>query len=604
MQCRRAEDSGLHIAVHYATEDKPVLLAREQKTLRCAASENGAAHHLEKVFPGCENRAVKLNGAIYCRTVSSAPKQRRRRLVMSFEMVRLDRASSEPIYQQLYRQIREELERGSFDSTTSRVPSSRVLAATLGISRPTVNQAFSKLLAEGYFQTRKRSGIFVADHLPASFLKAATPATTARTEHSPRIARRVTRMTDLRAGRQLDVGIGGPPSVTFVAGLPAVDEFPIAVWERLRGQVLAKKGAHLLRYASSRGEIELRKAIAAYLCDFRGANCQADQIVVVGGMQQAMLACALALINEGEAAWIEDPGFLQARNVLMFVGAKLVPRAIDREGLVIGKCSRQDSPRLIFVTPSHQFPFGVTMSLKRRKALIEFAESRDGYILEDDYNSEFRFDGPPLPCLQGLDNAGRVIYAGTMSKILYPSLRLGFLVAPPQLVDTLVKVRAVMDQHSPAIDQATLARFITEGFFLSHVKRIRELYAQRRVFFIEQFQKWLGDYFDLEITPAGLHFIAWLRRKEDLPLLMRAREQTGVWPRPLSFICIKAQLDPAFVFGFAAWSQAQIEQGLAKIASAIKQLRQRGEGNGSSLQSHSFSRATGPYWPSTALRSN
>ncbi|PYL78148.1 MAG: hypothetical protein DMF27_04540, partial [Verrucomicrobia bacterium] len=468
---------------------------------------------------------------------------------MSFEMVRLDRASSEPLYQQLYRQIREELESGSFDSSASRVPSSRVLAATLGISRPTVNEAFSKLLAEGYLQARKRSGIFVADHLPATFLKAARLATTAGTEHSPRVARRVTRMTDFRSGRQLDVGAGGPPSVTFVAGLPAVDEFPIAVWERLRQQVLAKKGAHLLRYASSRGEIELRKAIAAYLCDFRGANCHPDQIVVVGGMQQAMLACALALINEGEVAWIEDPGFHQARNVFAFVGAKMVPRPIDREGLVIGKCSRQNSPRLILVTPSHQFPFGVTMSLKRRKALIEFAESRDGYILEDDYNSEFRFDGPPLPCLQGLDNAGRVIYAGTMSKILYPSLRLGFLVAPPQLVDTLVKVRAVMDQHSPAIDQATLARFITEGFFLSHVKRMRELYAQRRVFFIEQFQKWLGDYFDLEVTPAGLHLIAWLRRREDLPFFMRAREQTGVWPRPLSFFCIKAQLDPAFVFG-------------------------------------------------------
>ena len=225
-----------------------------------------------------------MNGAIYGRTASSAPKQRRRRLVMSFEMVRLDRAAPEPLHQQLYRQIRKELESGSFDSNTSRVPSSRVLAATLGISRPTVNQAFSKLLAEGYFQARKRSGIFVADHLPATFLKAATPATTARTEHSPRVARRVTRMADCRSGRQLDVGIAGPPSLIFVAGLPAVDEFPIAVWERLREQVLAKKGAHLLRYASSRGDIELRKAIAAYLCDFRGANCQPEQIVVVGGM--------------------------------------------------------------------------------------------------------------------------------------------------------------------------------------------------------------------------------------------------------------------------------------------------------------------------------
>ena len=577
---------------------------RKQRALNCPASKNCAAPHVEKALSGCESRVVKVNGAIYCRTVSSVPKQRRRRLVMSFEMVRLDRASSEPLYEQLCRQIRKELESGSFDSSASRVPSSRVLAATLGISRPTVNQAFSKLLAEGYLQTRKRSGIFVADHLPATFLKAATSATTVRTQHTSRVARRVTRMTDFRSGPQLDVGIGGPPSVTLIAGLPAVDEFPIVVWERLRAQVLAKKGAHLLRYASSRGEIELRKAIAAYLCDFRGANCHPDQIVVVGGMQQAMLACALALINEGEVAWIEDPGFRQARSVLAFVGAKLVPRPIDPEGLVIGKCSRQSSPRLIFVTPSHQFPFGVTMSLKRRKALIEFAESWNSYVLEDDYNSEFRFDGPPLPCLQGLDNAGRVIYAGTMSKILYPSLRLGFLVAPPELVDTLVKVRAIMDQHSPAIDQATLARFITEGFFLSHVKRIRELYAQRRVFFIEQFQRWLGDYFDLEVTPAGLHFIAWLRRGEDFPLFMRAREQTGIWPRPLSFFCIKAQLDPAFVFGFAAWSHAQIEQGLAKLASAVKQLKQRGAGNGGPFQIHSFSPAASPYWPSTAARPN
>jgi GntR family transcriptional regulator / MocR family aminotransferase len=565
---------------------------------------NSGTPCLEKIFCGCEGRFVKINGAALSRTALSVPQQRRRRLVMSFEMVRLDRASSEPLFQQLYRQIREELESGSFDASTSRVPSSRALAASLGISRPTVTQAFSKLLAEGYLQSRKRSGIFVANHLPATFLRAVTPATTARTEHSPRVARRVNKMTDFRRGRQLDVGIGGPPSVTFVAGLPAVDEFPIAVWERLRAQVLATKGAHLLRYASSRGEIELRKAIAAYLCDFRGANCHPDQIVVVAGMQQAMLACAFALINEGEAAWIEDPGFLQARNVLAFVGAKLVPRPIDREGLVIGKCSRQNSPRLIVVTPSHQFPFGVTMTLKRRKALIEFADSCDGYILEDDYNSEFRFDGPPLPCLQGLDTAGRVIYAGTMSKILYPSLRLGFLVAPPQLVDTLVRVRAVMDQHSPAIDQATLARFITEGFFLSHVKRIRELYAQRRVFFIEQFQKWLGDYLDLEITPAGLHFVAWLRQKEDLPLFMRAREQTGVWPRPLSFFCVNARLKPAFVFGFAAWSQAQIEQGLAKLASAVRQLKQRGAGNGSSIQTHPSSHAASPYWPLAPIRSN
>ena len=208
-------------------------MSRDLKALSCAASENYVIPHLEKAFSECESGIVQMNGAIYGRSVS-VPKQRRRRSVMSFEMVRLDSASSEPLYQQLCRQIREELESGSFDSSASRVPSSRVLAATLGISRPTVNQAFSKLVEEGYLQIRKRSGIFVADHLPATFLKAARLATGARTEHSLRVAQRVTRMTDSRSGRQLDVGIGGPPSVTLVAGLTAVDEFPIAVWERLR----------------------------------------------------------------------------------------------------------------------------------------------------------------------------------------------------------------------------------------------------------------------------------------------------------------------------------------------------------------------------------
>jgi GntR family transcriptional regulator / MocR family aminotransferase len=520
-----------------------------------------------------KNNSVKKYGAILDNGSKPQLKKRRRYSILAFEMVRLDRDSPEPLHQQLYRQIREELESGSFAPSASRVPSSRVLAASLRISRSTVNLAFSKLLAEGYLRARKRSGIFVADHLPATFLKAPSPRKSAARERSPRVAGRIAKMTDTRKGTQLDVGIGGPPGVTFLAGLPAVDEFPINVWERLRAQVLMKKGAHLLRYGSPRGELELRKAIATYLCDFRGARCHADQVIVVAAMQQAMLACALALIDPDEAAWMEDPGFRQARNVLAFAGARVVPRPVDNEGLVIENYSRRDRPKLIFVTPSHQFPLGVTMSLKRRTALIEFADACDSYILEDDYNSEFRFDGPPLPCLQGLDNAGRVIYAGTMSKILYPSLRLGFLVAPEQLVETLVKVRSVMDQQSPSIDQATLARFITEGFFLSHVKRMREVYAQRREFFISEFQKRLGQYFDLEITPAGLHFIAWLRRQEDLPLFVRARERSGITPTNLSFLCMKAQLPAALVFGFAAWSLAQIREGLAKLLSAFEQER-------------------------------
>jgi GntR family transcriptional regulator/MocR family aminotransferase len=514
---------------------------------------------------------LKRNGTILENTGKAPAKQRRRHLVIAFEMVRLDRASPEPLYEQLYRQIREELELGNFDPKASRLPSSRRLATGLGIARLTVTKAFSKLLAEGYLRSRRRSGIFVAERLPGTFLKAPKPKPVALKPQAARVARRVSKMTHAWSRGQLDFGISGPPSTTFLRpGPPAVDEFPINTWERLRAHVLAQKGAHLLRYGSPRGEIELRKAIAAYLCDFRGAHCHADQIVVVAAMQQAMLACALALVNPGEPAWVEDPGYNQVWNAFAFAGARLIPRPVDEQGLVIEDSSRRDSPRLIFVTPSHQFPLGVTMNLERRRRLIEFARERDSYILEDDYNSEFRFDGPPLPCLQGLDDAGRVIYAGTMSKILYPSLRLGFLVAPENLADTLAQVRSVMDQQSPSIDQVTLARFITEGFFLSHLKRMREIYAQRREFFIDEFQKWLGEYFDLEVTPAGLHFVAWLRRKEHFALMMRARDQARVWPPPLSFYCIDAKLKPAFVFGFAAWTPAQIRESLAKLASALK----------------------------------
>ena len=506
--------------------------------------------------------------------VSEKTKKRRRHSIMAFEMIRLDRAAPEPLHQQLYRQIRDELVSGSFNHDSARLPSSRCLAADLGISRLTVNLALSKLHSEGYLQSKVGSGTFVAPSLPETFLSARGPKREALREHPARLADRVKNLPDKRAGKQLDYGIAGPPGVSFVPALAALDEFPIEIWERLRGEVLARKGAHLLQYASSRGDVDLRKAIAAYLCDYRGARCHRDQIVITAGTQQAMMISALALINRGEAAWIEDPGFYQARRAFGFAGATVVPRPVDREGILIARPSKQPPPKIIYVTPSHQFPLGMTMSLARRTALIDFARERDAYVFEDDHNSEFRFTGPPLPCLQGLDNSGRVIYAGTMSKILYPSLRIGYLLAPEQLIEPMIKIRAVMDQHSPAIDQATLARFLTEGYFLSHIKRMRKLYSDRRDFFIQQFNELLGKYFRLQIPEAGLHFVAWLRRQNDLPVVMRVCQEIGIRPTPLSSCFMKAELDPALTFGFAAWSRAQIRQGLTKFASALdRQLK-------------------------------
>jgi GntR family transcriptional regulator/MocR family aminotransferase len=287
-------------------------------------------------------------------------------------------------------------------------------------------------------------------------------------------------------------------------------------------------------------------------------------------MQQAMLISAMALLDPGEPVWIEDPGFHQARRVFILAGAKVVPKPLDQEGIVIARSPKEKQPKMIHVTPSHQYPLGMTMSFERRTALLDFARAHNAFIFEDDFYAEFRFTGPPLPCLQGMDNFSRVIYAGTMSKILYPSLRLGYVVAPEQLIDPLVKIRSTMDQHSSAIDQATLAPFITEGFFLSHLKQMRKLYAERREFFIKEFNRLLSDRFLLQIPEAGLNFVAWLRSEADFARVVRVSAEIGIGPSPLSFYCIEAKLKPAFVFGFAAWTPTQIRESLLRLASALR----------------------------------
>src|SRR6478672_7371229 len=368
-------------------------------------------------------------------------KKRRRRSIIGFEMIRLDRTAAEPLHKQLYRQIRDELRSGSFANGACRLPSSRTLAVDLGVARLTVNLAFSKLYAEGYLRSKARSGTFVAQPLPETFLtvdRFATgrirhggPKAPRLVGHRPRISGRVKAIPDQRVGKQFDLGaLGAGAGVSLVPGLPAVDEFPLHIWERLRSQVLAQKGAHLLRHASSRGDADLRNAVATYLCDFRGARCHPDQILIVGGMQQAMLITAMALVDMGQPVWIEDPGFHQARRVFVLAGASIVPKPLDEEGIVIARSPKEKRPKMIHVTPSHQYPLGMTMSFDRRRALLDFAHTHNAFIFEDDFYAEFRFAGPPLPCLQGIDNFNRVIYAGTMSKVLYPSLRLGYVVAP------------------------------------------------------------------------------------------------------------------------------------------------------------------------------
>src|SRR4029453_2534347 len=297
----------------------------------------------------------------------SGPQKRRRRSIIAFEMVRLDRTATEPLHEQLYRQIREELKSGRFSDASSRLPSSRAVAMERGISRSTVRLAFVKLHAEGYLRSKPGSGTFVANVLPETFLTANQPKTYQPIQRPFRISDRVRAIPDARVGNQFDLGAtAAGAGVSLVASIPAVDEFPMDVWERLRAQVLAKKGVNLLRYASNRGDADLRKAIAAYLCDFRAVRCHPDQIVIVAGMQQAMLISAMAVPNPGEAAWIEDPFYKQTRRVLTLAGVEIFAKPLDSQGIVIARSPKEPLPRLIYVTPSHQFPLGVTMTFQRR----------------------------------------------------------------------------------------------------------------------------------------------------------------------------------------------------------------------------------------------
>src|SRR5262245_60600464 len=286
----------------------------------------------------------------------SRPQKRRRRSIIAFEMIQLDRTATEPLHEQLYRQIRDELKSGRFSDGSSRLPSSRALARDRRISRSTVRLAFSKLHAEGYLSARPGSGTFIVNLLPETFLTADQPKIYQPIQRPIRISDRVKAIPDGRIGNQFDLGApGATAGISLVPSIPAVDEFPMTVWERLRAQVLAKKGVNLLRYASNRGDADLRKAIAAYLCDFRAARCHPDQIVIVAGMQQAMLISAMAVLNPGDSAWIEDPCYQQTRRVLSLAGVETVSKPVDSQGVVITRSPKTQPPKMIYATPSHHF---------------------------------------------------------------------------------------------------------------------------------------------------------------------------------------------------------------------------------------------------------
>ena len=484
-----------------------------------------------------------------------------------FVALHLDPTAPEPLYQQLYAEIRGAILAGRLPPGT-RLPSSRALAASLEVARATVVCAFEQLVAEGYLESCSGSGTFVARDLPDDLLHARPPAAPQRSDAStPGLSRRGRALAATKVGASPP--IQGAPR-PFQYGAPDSAGLPLELWSRLAVRRFRSPAPELLAYGDPAGYRPLREAIATYLAAARGVRCRADQVIVVSGSQQGLDLAARLLLDPGDQAWMEDPGYLGARGALQAAGAELVPVPVDAEGLDVAAGARlAPRARLAYVTPSHQFPTGATMSLSRRLALLAWARSADAWVLEDDYDSEYRYAGRPLAALQGLDDAGRVIYIGTFSKVLFPSLRLGYLVVPPALAEAFAAARALADDHSPTVLQAIVADFMAEGHFVRHIRRARERYAERQAALVAAARPLAGR---LDVAPAaaGMHLVGLLPPGADDRALAREASRYGVDTVPLSAYAIRPLPRGGLVLGYSAFTPSQLRDAVARLGPALR----------------------------------
>jgi GntR family transcriptional regulator / MocR family aminotransferase len=489
-----------------------------------------------------------------------------------FSTLHLDRRGRSPLQRQIYDQIREAILSGRF-APGARVPSSRELAADLAVSRNTVTGAFDQLLAEGYLEGRVGSGTYVAAALPEDLLrvKPARNGAWAEVEGRPHAPSRPSRRGRAIAGICSSAVRGVYWPRPFITGLAALDEFPRGLWARMAARLLRHAPAAMLTYGDPAGYRPLRQAIAEYLRAARGVRCAAEQVIVTAGSQQALDLAARVLLDPGDTAWVEDPAYLNARGALKAAGARCVSIPVDSEGISVQQgIRRAPRARLACVTPSHQYPLGVTMSLARRMALLEWARRRNAFIVEDDYDSEFRYAGRPLASLQGLDSAGRVIYTGSFSKVLFPALRLGYLVAPENLIDAFLNARILSDRQSPGLEQCLVAEFIAEGHFARHIRRMRALYAERREALIAAVEQEMPGALEIGSAEAGQHVVAWLPRTANDVQVSEHAAAAGIIASPLASYATHVKLRPALLLGYAALPPRQIREGARKLGAVLQ----------------------------------
>jgi GntR family transcriptional regulator/MocR family aminotransferase len=472
----------------------------------------------------------------------------------------LDRSAAVPLSRQLAAALRTAIAEGRLGAG-ARLPSTRALAGELGLARSTVVAVFEQLAAEGYITAQPGSGYFV----PASLVDARPGE---RSIAAGSAARPISRHGALL--RELTPQARTAPR-PFELGHADIDPRLVAVWKRLASRALSGRSRLSWQYGDPQGEPALRQAIAEYLAAARGVRCRPEQIVVTSGTQQGLSLAARVLLDPGDQAWVEDPCYRAAIDILRAAEARIVPVAVDAQGLDIAAAPQQGGPpRLVYTTPSRQYPLGMAMPLARRMALLAWAEMAGAWIIEDDYESEFQKPAQMLPSLQGLDRAGRVIYLGTFSKLLFPALRLGYAVLPEDLVAPFTAARHLADRQSSSLLQALMAEFMLGGHFARHLRLMRGVYAGRQAFLAEQAARHLGGLLEIRPQGCGMYLTATLPADRSDRAVAEALAAADVGVLPLSALTLAAPRPPALILGYAGHSEAAIARAVERMAAVLE----------------------------------
>ncbi len=474
----------------------------------------------------------------------------------------VDRSAPNAGYRQVYQQLREAILTGELAPGT-RLPASRRLAGEMGVARVTVVRAYEQLAAEGFVESRVGAGTFVVN-APLGSQNETEPVPQ---QYKPALTDWGKRVLSLEKSAER-TSENFRPEIEFGFGRSFAEQFPYDVWRRLLGRYLSTDDAMLSRYGSAAGFYPLRQTIAEYLVRARGVRCTAEEVVIVSGGQQALDILARLLLNPGDEVLVETPGYRDAFALFRLHQARLVGLQVDNKGLPVDRIPADCRARLAFVTPSHQFPKGGTMPLARRLSLLGWAREHGAMVIEDDYDGDLRYSGGSLAALQGLDEDGRVVYLGTFSKVLFPALRLGYLVLPPALTAPFVRAKDLLDRGAPTLTQAAVADFLAEGHFERHLRHLRYLYGQKRAVLVRALEEHLGERVSYSPVAAGLHVMLFANSDLDESRLVREAAARGVRVYAGAPYHLQHPSPPSILLGFSGLSEAEIVEGVRRLAAA------------------------------------